>query len=48
MTTDRQRGGKEVQVCDATEAEIRAGAGFQTKKGKEVYKKYLCTKFFIT
>jgi hypothetical protein len=41
-------GRKEVQVCDAREAEIHAAAGFQTKKGKEVYKKYLCSKFFIT
>ncbi len=40
--------GQEEQVCDATEAEISATVGFQTKTAKEAYKKYLCGKFFNT
>ncbi len=31
--TDLRKVGQEVQECDATEAEIHAAVGFQTKKG---------------
>lgn len=48
LPTHPLNGGQEVQVCDETGLKCAPLLGFKQKTGKELYKKYLCRKFFNT